>query len=154
MHVDGVVSVESEFQQPVGRRRTSLVAVLPLAFLPLKVGDLLPDPVEAVGEPGLQGAEPGQIRGQVIHVSSLHQNSNKRSNRAMQRVDHLTDTQERILRVIRQTIADRGEAPTYAEIGQAVGLRSRSSVHYQLGELQAKAAIVRDPGRRRGIRLA
>lgn len=72
----------------------------------------------------------------------------------MHRVPHLTATQERILRVIRQVIADRGEAPTMAEIGEAVGMRSRASVHYQLGELEAKGAIVREPGRPRGIRLA
>ncbi|MFD4547323.1 LexA family protein [Streptomyces sp. NPDC058466] len=70
------------------------------------------------------------------------------------KVPHLTDTQERILRCIRQSIADRGEAPTVQEIGDQVGMRSRASVHYQLGELEAKAAIVREPGRRRGIRLA
>ncbi|MGW5284486.1 LexA family protein [Streptomyces collinus] len=72
----------------------------------------------------------------------------------MHRVDHLTDTQERVLRCIRQSIADRGEAPTVAEIGAAVGMRSRASVHYQLVELETKRAIVRDPGRSRGIRLA
>jgi repressor LexA len=72
----------------------------------------------------------------------------------MHRVDYLTDTQERILRVIRQHIAEQGEAHTYAQIGAAVGMRSRASVHYQLGELESKQAIVREPGRRRGIRLA
>ncbi|MFF0777114.1 LexA family protein [Streptomyces sp. NPDC003720] len=72
----------------------------------------------------------------------------------MHRVDYLTDRQERILRVIRQHIADTGEAPTYAQIGQAVGLRSRASVHYQLGELAAKGAIARERYQRRGIRLA
>ncbi|MFE8948076.1 LexA family protein [Streptomyces sp. NPDC007856] len=72
----------------------------------------------------------------------------------MHRVDHLTPVQERILRCIRDAIADQGEAPTVAEIGEAVGLRSRSSVHYQLVELESKQAIVREPGRYRGIRLA
>ncbi|MFI2764877.1 hypothetical protein ACH5A3_39610 [Streptomyces echinatus] len=72
----------------------------------------------------------------------------------MHRVDHLTDTQERVLRCIRQAIADRGEAPTVAEIGEAVGMRSRSSVHYQLVELEAKGAIARERRRSRGIRLA
>jgi SOS-response transcriptional repressor LexA len=72
----------------------------------------------------------------------------------MYRVDHLTLVQERILRCIRDAIADQGEAPTVAEIGEAVGLRSRSSVHYQLVELESKHAIVREPGRYRGIRLA
>jgi repressor LexA len=72
---------------------------------------------------------------------------------ARHRVDYLTDTQERILRCIREAIADRGEAPTVQEIGDQVGMRSRASVHYQLGELEAKHAIVREPHRRRGIRL-
>ncbi|MFG3205309.1 LexA family protein [Streptomyces sp. NPDC048192] len=72
----------------------------------------------------------------------------------MHRVDHLTDAQERILRCIRQAILDRGEAPTVAEIGEAVGMRSRASVHYQLVELETKGAIVREPHQSRGIRLA
>ncbi len=72
---------------------------------------------------------------------------------AQHRVDYLTTTQERILRVIREAIAEHGEAPSLDEIGAAVGLRSRASVHYQLRELEAKAAIVREPGRPRGIRL-
>jgi repressor LexA len=70
------------------------------------------------------------------------------------KVEHLTDTQERILRCIRTAIADRGEAPTVQEIGEQVGMRSRASVHYQLGELETKGAIRREPHRRRGIRLA
>jgi repressor LexA len=70
------------------------------------------------------------------------------------KVEHLTATQERILRCIRDTIAEQGEAPTVQEIGEQVGMRSRASVHYQLGELEAKHAIVREPHRRRGIRLA
>jgi len=70
------------------------------------------------------------------------------------KVPHLTDTQERILRCIRQAIADQGEAPTVQEIGERVGMRSRASVHYQLGELETKGAIRREPHRRRGIRLA
>lgn len=72
----------------------------------------------------------------------------------MHRVPHLTPIQERILRCIRQAIIDDGEAPTVREIAEAVGMSSRSSVHYQLVELEAKQAIVREPGRTRGIRLA
>jgi repressor LexA len=70
------------------------------------------------------------------------------------KVEHLTATQERILRCIRMAIVDSGEAPTVVEIGEAVGLSSRSSVHYQLRELEAKNAIVREPRRPRGIRIA
>ncbi|MFD7999965.1 LexA family protein [Streptomyces mirabilis] len=73
---------------------------------------------------------------------------------ARHRVEYLTDTQERILRCIREAIVDGGEAPTVQEIGERVGMRSRASVHYQLGELETKGAIVRERGRRRGIRLA
>ncbi|MFF4845580.1 LexA family protein [Streptomyces collinus] len=69
-------------------------------------------------------------------------------------MDHLTDTQEHVLRCIREHIAAHGEAPTVQEIGEAVGMRSHASVHYQLVELEAKGVIVREPGRRRGIRLA
>lgn len=70
------------------------------------------------------------------------------------RVDYLTVMQQQILRVVREYISEHGEAPTVAEIGAAVGMRSRSSVHYQLVELEAKQRIVREPGRSRGIRLA
>lgn len=68
-------------------------------------------------------------------------------------VDYITVIQEQILRIIRDHILDQGEAPTVVEIGAAVGLTSRSSVHYQLGELERKNAIVREPRRPRGIRL-
>ncbi|MEU7428563.1 hypothetical protein [Streptomyces sp. NPDC040750] len=50
-------------------------------------------------------------------------------------------------------ITEHGQAPTVQEIGEAVGLRSHSSVHYQLLELEAKHAIRRERGRCRGIRL-
>ncbi|MGW5283443.1 LexA family protein [Streptomyces collinus] len=59
-----------------------------------------------------------------------------------------------MLRCIREHIAAYGEAPTVQELGAAVGMRSRAPVHYQLVELETKRAIVREPGRRRGIRLA
>ncbi|MGR6538926.1 LexA family protein [Streptomyces rochei] len=72
---------------------------------------------------------------------------------ARRKTEYLTDTQEQILRVIRLAITDEGDAPTVAEIAEGVGLRP-SSVHYQLRELEAKGAIVREPGRPRGIRLA
>ena len=68
------------------------------------------------------------------------------------KVDYLTDTQERILAVIRRRIAEDGVAPTVAELAAELG-RSVSAVHDQLGELEAKWAIVRQPGTPRGIRL-
>ncbi|MES4886181.1 winged helix-turn-helix transcriptional regulator [Streptomyces sp. NPDC000349] len=69
------------------------------------------------------------------------------------KVQHLTARQEEILRCIRVTITDQGDAPTVAEIAEQVGL-GPSSVHYQLRELEAKGAILWEPRRTRGIRLA
>lgn len=68
------------------------------------------------------------------------------------KVDYLTETQEAFLAVIRRRILEDGEAPTIAELRTATG-RSTGGVLHQLRELEAKAAIVREPGRPRGIRL-
>ncbi|MFE9774772.1 LexA family protein [Streptomyces sp. NPDC005931] len=72
---------------------------------------------------------------------------------ARSKVEYLTTTQERILRHIRMAITDQGDAPTIAELAALMHMRP-SSVHYQLRELETKGAIVRDPGRPRGMRLA
>lgn len=72
---------------------------------------------------------------------------------ARQRIDYLTDQQERIIAFIRHRIEERGEAPTLTEIGAAFGLRSRASVHWHLERIEQQGAIIREPGRPRGIRL-
>jgi repressor LexA len=66
----------------------------------------------------------------------------------------LTLQQELILDCIRETIAATGEAPTVLEISRYVGMKSGSGVHYQLQQIEKKGAIIREPGRPRGIRLA
>ncbi|MCX4912787.1 LexA family transcriptional regulator [Streptomyces sp. NBC_00687] len=71
----------------------------------------------------------------------------------MHRVDYLTARQERIVQCVRQWIAEHGEAPTLTEIGETVGLHSKSAVLYQLRQIEAKGSIVREPWRHRGIRL-
>lgn len=48
----------------------------------------------------------------------------------------LTDRQRHILAAIRDHIAETGDAPTVREIGQAVGLKSSSSVVYQFRRLE------------------
>ena len=68
-------------------------------------------------------------------------------------VDYLTDIQKRILACIRDSIDQRGEAPTLAEIGAHVGLRSRATVHYHLKRIERLGHISRDPRRTRAIRL-
>jgi repressor LexA len=72
----------------------------------------------------------------------------------MYRVDHPSERQEQIMKVIREAIVENGEAPTVREIGERVGLHSVSAVHYQLRQCEEKGLIVREQWRPRGIRLA
>jgi repressor LexA len=59
----------------------------------------------------------------------------------------LTWRQQRILRVIRDSVQRRGYPPSMREIGDAVGLASISSVSYQLAALERKGYLRRN-GRR------
>lgn len=65
----------------------------------------------------------------------------------------LTDRQQRILEVIRETVETRGYPPSVREIGEAVGLRSPSSVHSQLATLERGGYLRRDPARPRAIEV-
>ena len=47
----------------------------------------------------------------------------------------LTDVQQRILAVIRESMQARNYAPSMREIGEAVGLSSTASVSHQLNKL-------------------
>jgi repressor LexA len=63
----------------------------------------------------------------------------------------LTARQRRILDYIRDTVDRRGYPPTVREIGEAVGLVSPSSVAYQMGVLQRKGYLRKDPNRPRAV---
>jgi repressor LexA len=63
----------------------------------------------------------------------------------------LTTRQRRILDFIRETVDQRGYPPTVREIGEAVGLVSPSSVAYQMGVLQKKGYLRKDPNRPRAV---
>lgn len=65
----------------------------------------------------------------------------------------LTIRQQRILEFIRQAVEDRGYPPSVREIGDAVGLRSPSSVHSQLATLERGGFLRRDPSRPRAIEV-
>lgn len=65
----------------------------------------------------------------------------------------LTSRQQMILEVIRRAVADRGYPPSVREIGEAVGLKSPSSVHSQMNTLEQLGYIRRDPLRPRAIEL-
>ncbi len=63
----------------------------------------------------------------------------------------LTARQRKILDYIRETVETRGYPPTVREIGEAVGLVSPSSVAYQMGVLQRKGYLRKDPNRPRAV---
>ncbi|MGH8910565.1 MAG: transcriptional repressor LexA [Egibacteraceae bacterium] len=65
----------------------------------------------------------------------------------------LTKRQHRILEVIREAVETRGYPPSVREIGEAVGLKSPSSVHSQLSTLERRGYLRRDPSRPRAIEV-
>ena len=68
-------------------------------------------------------------------------------------LNKINKTQQAVLDYIRHIIRERGVAPSVREIGQAVGLRSTSTVQYNLNALEKAGYIERDPNMKRTIRL-
>ena len=71
----------------------------------------------------------------------------------MTRDRELTDRQRQVLDFIKAEVARQGFPPTVRDIGQAVGLRSSSTVHAHLGALEAKGLIRRDPSKPRALEV-
>lgn len=67
--------------------------------------------------------------------------------------DKLSAKQEQILNFLKEEILTRGYPPTVREIGEAVGLRSTSSVYSQLENLERLGCIRRDPSKPRAIEI-
>ena len=67
--------------------------------------------------------------------------------------NELTTRDKSILEFIRQKIWDSGFPPTVREIGEAVGLRSTSTVHNYLKRLELKGAIRKNPDSSRAIEV-
>lgn len=65
----------------------------------------------------------------------------------------LTERQAQILTYIRDCVQSRGYPPSVREIGDAVGLKSTSSVHAQLNRLHDRGYLRRDPTLPRAIEL-
>lgn len=65
----------------------------------------------------------------------------------------VTDKQRRILECIVEHTRRHGYPPTVREIGEAVGLRSSSSVHLHLRKLENKGLIRRDAALTRAVRV-
>lgn len=65
----------------------------------------------------------------------------------------LTEQQERIYSYIKKVILDRGYPPTVREIGQAVGLRSSSSVQFQINRLKLMGCLRNDQDKPRTLEV-
>lgn len=69
-------------------------------------------------------------------------------------MNNLSKTQNAIFEYIKNKISQTGVAPSVREIASAVGLRSTSSVQYNLNILEEAGLIKRDANLKRTIRLA
>ncbi len=65
----------------------------------------------------------------------------------------LTGRQREILELIRRTVQHRGYPPSVREIGDALGLRSPSTVHSHLSALVRLGYLRRDPSKPRAIEV-
>ncbi|MCD6352272.1 MAG: transcriptional repressor LexA [Armatimonadetes bacterium] len=70
----------------------------------------------------------------------------------MSRQRKLTPRRRQILAYIQQKIAESGYPPTVREIGEAVGLRSTSTVHFHLRALEEAGYLERSPLLTRAMR--
>ena len=68
-------------------------------------------------------------------------------------MEKLTKTQQKVFDYIKEIIDERGLAPSVREIGAAVGLKSTSTVQYNLNALESAGYIERDPVLKRTIRI-
>ena len=69
-------------------------------------------------------------------------------------MEKINETQKKVFDFIKRVISERGIAPSVREIGAAVGLKSTSTVQYNLNALEMAGYIVRDPNLKRTIRLS
>lgn len=65
----------------------------------------------------------------------------------------ITGRQRRILEMIKEFVDEYGYPPTIRQIGETVGISSTSVVSYNLGVLQRKGFLARDPDVSRGLRI-
>lgn len=68
-------------------------------------------------------------------------------------LEPLTEKQEEVYNFLKSEIREKGFPPSIREIGKAVSLRSTSSVHAHLSNLEAKGYIAREAGKKRNIEI-
>ncbi|MDZ8171328.1 transcriptional repressor LexA [Microbacterium xanthum] len=78
---------------------------------------------------------------------------NARARAQTRRRRSLSDKQLAILEVIQRSIAKHGYPPSMREIGDAVGLKSLSSVTHQLNQLELSGYLRRDAGKTRAMEV-
>lgn len=69
-------------------------------------------------------------------------------------MEKISEKQMQVFEFIKDKIALNGVAPSVREIGEAVGLKSTSSVQYNLNALENAGYIKREPNLKRTIRIA
>ena len=69
-------------------------------------------------------------------------------------MEKISKRQQEIFNFIKGRLDETGIAPSVREIGEAVGLRSTSSVQYNLNILEDAGYIVRDANLKRTVRIA
>jgi len=67
--------------------------------------------------------------------------------------DNLNKREEDILKFIQYNVHKKGYPPSVREIGQAVGLKSSSTVHSYLRRLEERGVLRRDPAKPRAIEV-
>lgn len=68
-------------------------------------------------------------------------------------LEPINKTQKAVFDYIKDVIDEKGVAPSVREIGKAVGLKSTSTVQYNLNALEEAGYIERDPNLKRTIRI-
>ncbi len=68
-------------------------------------------------------------------------------------MEPINKTQKAVFDFIKDEIDEKGVAPSVREIGKAVGLKSTSTVQYNLNALEDAGYIERDPNLKRTIRI-
>ena len=88
--------------------------------------------------------DPAQVGGAAVGGRMRPQTRRRKS---------LSDKQVAILEVIQRSIARHGYPPSMREIGDAVDLKSLSSVTHQLNQLELSGYLRRDPGKTRAMEV-
>ncbi len=90
----------------------------------------------------------------TIEQTFVYDTCTDNHNKGVEIMSHeLGEKQQRILDYLKEEILAKGYPPSVREIGEAVGLKSTSTVHGHLERLEKKGIIRRDPTKPRAIEI-